>query len=196
MVYLGWWSGLEHLIFGLGLATKTKIKTLKQVPHVIVHPLLYLCYFAVSIFVPPFFPRYEIKKDGSGMFGIDRSFGTLSVLSPLDDLITPAEFTLIVEAKDLGEQPLKSQAKVSVRIESGDACIFEKPSYTVQLAENAFTDKVFKKLHARCPNGKPVFTIVSGDNYSQFECNVNSGEFVKYLIMIVSFNDAMVWKKT
>lgn len=113
------------------------------------------------------------------MFGIDPSSGALSVLGQLDGLTTPAEFTLTIEAKDSGENPLKSEAEVSVRIESGDACIFEKPSYTVELAENAMIDKVFKQLHARCPKGKPVFSIVSGDNYSQFECDVNSGKFVE-----------------
>ena len=125
--------------------------------------------------------RYEIKKDDSGMFGIDPSSGALRVLTQLDDLSTPAEFTLTIEAKDLGDQPLKSEAKVSIRIESGDACIFEKPSYTVEMAEDTIIDKVFKQLHARCPNGKPVFSIVSGDNYSQFECNVNTGKFVEFL---------------
>lgn len=120
--------------------------------------------------------RYRIKKDLSSMFGIDASSGALSVLNRLDDLTTPVEFTLTVEASDSGEQPLKSEAEVSVRIESGNACIFEKPSYTAKVAEDAIIDKVFKQLHARCPNGKPVFSIVSGDNFSQFECNVNSGK--------------------
>jgi hypothetical protein len=124
------------------------------------------------------FCRYEIKKNERSIFGIDPSSGALSVLDQLDGLTTPAEFTLTIEAKDSGEQPLKSEATVSVRIESGDACIFEKPSYTVELAENTVIDKVFKQLHARCPNGKPVFSIVSGDNYSQFECDVNSGKLV------------------
>lgn len=117
-------------------------------------------------------------KDESSIFGIDPSSGALSVLGQLVGLPTPAQFTLIIEARDLGEYPLKSEAKVSVRIESGDACIFEKPSYTVELAENTITDKVFKQLHARCPNGKPVFSIVSGDNYSQFECDVNTGKYL------------------
>lgn len=110
------------------------------------------------------------------MFGIDPSSGALSVLDKLAGLTTPAEFTLTVEAKDSGENPLKSEADISVRIESGDACIFEKPSYTVELAENTAVDKVFKQLHAGCPKGKPVFSIVTGDNYSQFECDVDSGE--------------------
>lgn len=123
-----------------------------------------------------FLPRYQIKKDDRNMFSIDPNSAALSVLNQLDGLATPAEFTLTIEAKDSGEIPLKSEAEVSVRIESGDACIFEKPSYTVDLPENTATDKVFKQLHARCPNGKPVFSIVSGDNFSQFECDVNSGK--------------------
>ena len=101
----------------------------------------------------------------------------MSVLSRLTGLNTPAEFSLTIEAKDSGEYSLKSEIEVSVRIESGDACIFEKPSYTVELAEVTDVDKVFKQLHARCPNGNPIFSIVSGDNFSQFECDVNTGKF-------------------
>lgn len=120
--------------------------------------------------------RYKIKKDDSKMFGIDQETGALSVLGQLTGLPSPSKFTLIIEARDLGKISLSSEAEVSMHIESSDACIFEKPFYRVELPENARVDVIFKQLHARCPKGKPIFSIVSGNNFTQFECDVNSGK--------------------
>ena len=103
------------------------------------------------------------------------------MLRDLVGLTASTEFKLIIEANDLGEKPLRSEAEVSVRIEPGDACIFERPSYQFELAEDATVGKVFEKLHARCPKGKPVFTIMSGDNFGQFSCDLNTGMSLKIL---------------
>lgn len=100
------------------------------------------------------------------------------MLGSLVGVRTPEEFTLIIEANDLGKKPLRSEAEVSVKIESGDACIFQKPSYNVELFEDATVDKVFKRLHARCPGGKPLFNIISGDKFDQFVCDLNTGKLL------------------
>ena len=121
-----------------------------------------------------------MKSDKSGIFSIDQKSGDLKILSQLTGLSTPTEFKLTIEATDLGAKPLVSEAKISVRIESGDACIFEKPSYVIELAENTSVDMVIKKFHARCPNGKPVFSIQSGDNFSELAMDVNTGKFLQF----------------
>lgn len=116
-----------------------------------------------------------IKEDGKdGTFKLDRSSGTLRVVSKLDREII-SKYLLTVKAQDRGNPPLSSFCTVSVEITdvNDNAAQFELTRYDLWIAENSPIGTVVGTIIAHDPdegdNARIQFRIFGGVDAKLFD---------------------------
>ncbi|BES91153.1 Laminin G domain [Nesidiocoris tenuis] len=121
-----------------------------------------------------------INGNTNNQFSLDLNTGILSVANPLDYESTK-NYMLTVEARDLGEPPLSTQALVNISvIDSNDNTpIFLQTLYTTVVPEDANVGSSIIQVIASDAdsgeNGRLTYSIKSGDAHNQFSINPNDG---------------------
>ncbi|CAC5393753.1 CDH23 [Mytilus coruscus] len=133
--------------------------------------------------------KYEINKTPTGLennFEIDILSGEITVKSPLDyEALDPklnGKVVLIVEAMDWGNPRRSKVINVTIEVEdvNDNAPVFNQPSYTAHVLENATDTTVVTQIKATdadgtFPNNEFVYRIDSGSQ-DQFRINFKTGE--------------------
>ncbi|XP_043918442.1 protocadherin Fat 1 [Protopterus annectens] len=102
--------------------------------------------------------------------------GEISLKKQFSPDISTVDYTVIVVAKDGGDLPLSSEVMVPISVVNKAMPVFEKPFYSVEIAENIHLNAPVIHVQANSPEGfKVVYMIMDGDPFSQFAIGFNTG---------------------
>lgn len=113
-------------------------------------------------------------------FSINPVTGVISVYEMLD-YERVRDYLLTVQATDLGEPPLSNQAMVNVTVldANDNTPIFDQPSYSAEIGEDARVGDVVVKVSASDLdsdlNGRVRYALVKGDHHQQFAIDPYTG---------------------
>lgn len=102
--------------------------------------------------------------------------GEISLKKQLSPDISNVDYTVIVVAKDAGDPALSSEVVVPISVVNRAMPVFEKPFYSVEIAENVQLNAAIVHVQANSPEGfRVVYMIMDGDPFSQFAIIFNTG---------------------
>lgn len=103
------------------------------------------------------------------------------------------DFIIVVIAKDNGEPALSAEAEVPVTVVNKAMPVFERPFYSIEIAENIQLHTPVLHVQANDSEGpRVVYTISEGDPFKQFSIDFNTG--VIHVIQPLDFETHPAYK--
>ncbi|CAH2015699.1 unnamed protein product [Acanthoscelides obtectus] len=126
--------------------------------------------------------EYSLSDDPviNGIFSLGPVDGLLKVAGRIDRETT-SNYTLIVHAKDRGDPPKSTQAKIFVRVldENDNSPVFDPKQYSASISENASIGASVLQVSATDIddgfNGRVRYSIISGDINRDFSIIEDTG---------------------
>ncbi|XP_068134762.1 protocadherin Fat 1 isoform X2 [Hyperolius riggenbachi] len=118
--------------------------------------------------------HYHLKEN-SEHFEIGPS-GAISLKKQFDPDEFRKEYFITVVAKDGGSPSYSAEVVVPITVMNKAMPVFERPFYSVVIAENAQLHSPVVHIQANSPEGlRVIYSITDGDPFSQFNINFNTG---------------------
>ncbi|VEN50001.1 unnamed protein product, partial [Callosobruchus maculatus] len=126
--------------------------------------------------------EYSLPDDPTinGVFSLGPVDGLLKVVGKIDRETT-SNYTLVVHAKDRGDPPRMTQAKIFVKVldENDNSPVFDPKQYSASISENASIGASVLQVSATDTddesNGRVRYSIVSGDSNRDFNIIEDTG---------------------
>ena len=131
-----------------------------------------------------------ISGDNKNLFKINPENGQISVTRALDEL-DQTEYNLTVQASDSGLIPLRSNARVLIKVISGEMPLFAKQYYSVNVSEDQSPLVPFITIEASSMTRQLIYSITSGNELEEFALDFNTGTcfaFSLFFYLIIYFD--------
>ena len=131
--------------------------------------------------------RYSLPSNTFGIFSINATSGEIHTTGMLVGVMLPSPVELTVRAQDGGRVPLSSEAVVSIHVMDSRAPLFSPLTYTANVSEGATIGTPVITVSAMSRSGISgatiTYTIVSGDDLSQFTIGSVSGVVSVHMLL-------------